>query len=82
MLAPYLVAKNIITIDDHETIRVTTNTTDKSAIILRAISSHLDVDHVDSFTLLLDFMENYGDVVMKKLASEINQQLNRSTSKS
>jgi len=58
IFAGELAENRVITIDDHETIIVTTNTTDKSAVILRAIStSHLDVDYVDSFTLLLDFME-------------------------
>ena len=76
ILASHLVAAEIINTDDHESIRAATNTSDKSAIILRAISSHLDVDYTDSFTLLLDLMYQYGDVVMKKLAGEINQKLN------
>ena len=79
ILASNLVTEDIINVDDHETIRAATNTSDKSAVILRAISSHLDADYVDSFMLLLDLMDQLGDVVMKKLAGEINQQLNRST---
>ena len=77
MVATSLVAEEVINTDDHESIRAATNTSDKSAIILRAISSHLDVNYTDSFFLLLDFMEMLGDRVMKKVAGEINQQLNR-----
>lgn len=79
ILAASLVAGDVINTDDHESIRAATNTSDKSSIILRAISSHLDVDYNDSFFLLLDHMEQLGDVVMKKIAREINQQLNRSS---
>ena len=79
ILAPSLVTGNVITSDDHESIREVKNTNDKSAIILRAIASHLDVDCTESFTLLLDHMEQLGDIAMKRLAGEINQELNHST---
>ena len=79
IVAAHLVTWNVINSDDHESIRAATNTSDKSAIILRAIASHLDVECTDTFILLLDLMEQLGDVVMKKVAGEINQQLNRST---
>ena len=77
ILASNLVTVKVINSDDHESIRAAASTSDKSAIILRAISSHLDADYADSFFLLLDFMEMWGDLVMQKVAGEINQQLNR-----
>ena len=77
ILASNLITEEVITTDDDESIRAATSTSDKSAIILRAISSHLDVDYADSFFLLLDLMERLGDCVMQKVAGEINQQLNR-----
>lgn len=79
ILAPSLVTGNVITSDDHESIREFKNTSDKSAVILRAIASHLDVDCTESFTLLLDHMDQLGDIAIKKLAGEINQELNRSS---
>ena len=77
ILASNLVTEKVINADDHESIRAATNTSNQSAIILRAISSHLDVDYTESFFLLLDLMETLGDLVMQKVAGEINQQLNR-----
>ena len=79
IVAPSLVTRYVITSDDHESIREFKNTSDKSAIILRAIASHLDVDCIESFTLLLDLMDQFGDIAMKRLAGEINQELNRSS---
>ena len=77
ILASNLVTEKVINSDDHESIRAATSTTDKSAIILRVISSHLEADYTDSFFLLLDLMDQLGDLVMEKVAGEINQQLNR-----
>ena len=79
ILASNLVSEKVINSDDHESIRAAASTSDKSAIILRAISSHLDIDYTDSFTLLLDLMYQYGDVAMNKIAGEINQKLNRTS---
>ena len=77
MLASHLVANKVINTDDHEAIRGAGTVKEKSAIILRAISSHLEVEETESFFLLLDLMELLGDFIMKKIAGGINRQLGR-----
>ena len=77
MLASHLVTNKVINTDDHEAIRGAGTVKEKSAIILRAISSHLEVEETESFFLLLDLMELLGDFIMKKIAGGINRQLGR-----
>ena len=75
VLASSLVTNKVITVDDHEAIREAGTVNKKSAIILRAISSHLEVEEAESFFLLLDLMELHGDFIMQKIAGKMKRQL-------
>ena len=74
-LSSYLVQKDIISIDDEESIDKAATRKEKARIVLRIINSHLEGGYVDSFKDMLDIMENRGTKPVADVALKIKSEL-------
>jgi len=70
------VSKDIITIDDEESIDIAPTMEKKAKILLRKIFKHLEGGVTKSFTDMLDIMEQHGTKAITELAAKIKSDLN------
>jgi len=71
-LSSHFVSKGVITVEDEELIYQAT--TDKAKIFLWKLESSLKIGFNDAFYIMLDVMEQYGDIVVKSVAAKIRKE--------
>ena len=72
-LSSHFVSKGVITVEDEELIYQAT--TDKAKIFLWKLESSLKIGFNDAFYIMLDVMEQYGDIAVKSVAAKIRKEV-------
>ena len=74
-LTAYFVEKEIIDIEDEEEIANAETVSDKSFIILKKVSYHLESGTTKSLFAMLDVICQRGDIAGKEIAQKMMQEL-------
>ena len=74
-LTAYFVDKEIIDFEDEEKVHNTKTLPDKSSIILRKVSYHLQSGVTKSLFAMLDIILQRGDMAGKEIARQMKQEL-------
>ena len=72
-LSTHFVSKEVITTEDEELIHQTV--TDKAKLFLWKLESPLKVGFNDAFYIMLDVMQQYGDIVVKNMAKKLKKEI-------
>ena len=72
-LSTHFVSKQVITVEDEELIHQ--STIDKAKVFLWKLESPLKIGFNDAFYIMLDVMQQHGDIAVKSIATKLRKEI-------